>query len=1188
MNKLILILSCLLLAIPCQAKIIFVDADANGLNDGSSWANAYNYLRDALTAASSGDEIRVAQGIYRPDEDIFYPYGTGDRIATFQLINGITLKGGYAGISQPDPDARDIEAYKTILSGDLLGNDANDVSNLLNELTRLENSYHVITGSETDANTVLNGFTITAGNANYPDRWENKSFGAGMLNYGANLEISNCIFSRNSAMSFGGAIFNSSGSPILNNCTFTGNQGGDGGAICNWGCSLTANNCVFSGNHTSRGGGMYNSGRDQTITLINCIFSRNSADWEGGGGMYNDAGNTMLINCLFSGNSASSEGGGILNDYFSCSTIINCTFIANSAEVGGAVFNFQWSNTILTNCILWGNTALSGPQIAARENFAYPPPPPSSLTVASSCVQGGAAGVYARPYNLLNWGSGNISTDPLFIDADGADNKFGTSDDNPRLLPNSPCIDTGDNSSIPQEVFTDLDGDLRIANDIVDIGAYEGPDQGFLFGAESITVPEKGIAAFTVALAMKPSQTIEATIVRHSGDQDITVLSGATLTFDSSNYFQPQTVTLAAAEDKDHFTGKALIWISASGFITGGLVATEEENEPYPDALLVDSHAPGVRNGTNWKDAFTDLQEALSAVRETLDINQIWVAQGVYRPTGPSGNREATFQLIDGITIKGGYAGFGQPDPNVRNIEKYETILSGDLNGNDEILNDPCDLLIHPSRAENSYHVVTATDCEPNAVLDGFTITGGNANFYRYPVYHNSGGGLYGLYYGAPTVDHCKIIANSAHYSGGVCIDGSIRNSIINGNAAYNFGAGGCSELVNCIIHGNVATTGPAGAMGAAVSIDTVFSNNTAKGAGGVTTFSNSSPLFIRCSFIDNSAGKNGGVIFSDNCWSCPHAYPEFHYCKFIGNRAEGNGGALYVTGNALITFTGCIIAGNTAEGSYGGAFYQQYELYPGFGSSMVNCILTGNRALGEYPDDDDLDFYSNSQSFYTGRYMTNCIVQDHLAYPENSSQDAQVRLNDDNDDGEPLINYCCIKGCTGHLGGVGNINANPCFVRPGYWDPNGTPEEPHDDFWVDGDYHLKSEGWRWDTSRKVWTWDEVTSRCIDAGNPGSSLGDEPLTIPVDPNNQWGHNLRIDMGAYGGTSEASMPPHNWALLADLTNNGIVDLVDLMYWAENWLITDSDWPGDLDRNGVVDLADLALFADDWLKETTWHR
>ena len=126
----------------------------------------------------------------------------------------------------------------------------------------------------------------------------------------------------------------------------------------------------------------------------------------------------------------------------------------------------------------------------------------------------------------------------------------------------------------------------------------------------------------------------------------------------------------------------------------------------------------------------------------------------------------------------------------------------------------------------------------------------------------------------------------------------------------------------------------------------------------------------------------------------------------------------------------------------------------------------------------------------------------------------------------------------------AGNIEQQPCFVEAGHWDQNGTPEVPEDDFWVNGDYHLKSEGWRWDANGiPIWRHDEVTSRCIDAGNPGSPLGDEPLTVVIDPSHQFGSNVRINMGAYGGTAQASMPPHAWALLADLTNNGTVDLVD---------------------------------------------
>jgi len=126
MKKLILLGICLFLTIPSQAGIIYVDADANGLNTGSSWADAYNYLQDALANASSSlkpVEIRVAQGVYRPDENAVEPNGTGNREATFQLINGASLKGGYAGFGEPDPNARDIDIYETILTGDLNGDD---------------------------------------------------------------------------------------------------------------------------------------------------------------------------------------------------------------------------------------------------------------------------------------------------------------------------------------------------------------------------------------------------------------------------------------------------------------------------------------------------------------------------------------------------------------------------------------------------------------------------------------------------------------------------------------------------------------------------------------------------------------------------------------------------------------------------------------------------------------------------------------------------------------------------------------------------------------------------------------------------------------------------------------------------------------------------------------------------------
>ena len=114
-------------AIAVSAKTIYVDDDAVGVNDGTSWENAYNFLQDALADANSSEkpiEIHVAQGVYTPDSDSTVPDGTGNREATFQLINGVSLMGGYAGYGEVDSNERDVESYETNLSGDM---DANEI-----------------------------------------------------------------------------------------------------------------------------------------------------------------------------------------------------------------------------------------------------------------------------------------------------------------------------------------------------------------------------------------------------------------------------------------------------------------------------------------------------------------------------------------------------------------------------------------------------------------------------------------------------------------------------------------------------------------------------------------------------------------------------------------------------------------------------------------------------------------------------------------------------------------------------------------------------------------------------------------------------------------------------------------------------------------------------------------------------
>ena len=141
---------------------------------------------------------------------------------------------------------------------------------------------------------------------------------------------------------------------VLDGFTITGGDASGGGGMINSGSSPTVTNCAFSGNWAGDfGAGMYNFFSSPTVT--NCIFSGNSAG-SGGGGMLNLISNPTVTNCIFSGNSVGTVGGGMLNWLDSNATVTNCTFSGNTAtDDGGGVFNLQSSPTV-ANCILWGDS----------------------------------------------------------------------------------------------------------------------------------------------------------------------------------------------------------------------------------------------------------------------------------------------------------------------------------------------------------------------------------------------------------------------------------------------------------------------------------------------------------------------------------------------------------------------------------------------------------------------------------------------------------------------------------------------------------------------------------------------------------------------------------------------------------------------------------------------------------------
>lgn len=476
------------------SPIIYVQATAAGNNSGDSWQNAYTSLQTALNNASSGQEIWVAAGIYKPAN------AANDRVATFGLKSGVAVYGGFAG-TETGRSQRDWENNPTILSGDIDNNDTNTAGVVLdyNHIVG-SNSYHVVTGSGANNTAVLDGFIITAGLADSEsDEMCPGGCGGGLYIRGGSPRLSNLVFSGSHAVENGGGLYSWENShPTLSNVTFSGNYASWGGGIANWGGNIVLNHVTFSRNKahnegggmtgwnsnpvltnvrfiengvTWRGGGMYND-RDTTPILTNVIFSGNQAD-EGGGMLNWDYSSPILTNVIFSGNRAR-KGGGMYNWDGSSPMLINVTFSGNRAtESGGGMYNQSYSNPLIYNSIFWQNQDSSGVGTAVAsitnwESGASTPQP----TIRYSLVQGCNPGGVWESGCGLDSGNNLPDTDPLFHSTPNPA-QTPTTDGNLRLQAASPAINVGNNSYIPAGITTDLDGRPRIAQLVVDLGAYE-------------------------------------------------------------------------------------------------------------------------------------------------------------------------------------------------------------------------------------------------------------------------------------------------------------------------------------------------------------------------------------------------------------------------------------------------------------------------------------------------------------------------------------------------------------------------------------------------------------------------------------------------------------------------------------------------------------------------------------------
>ncbi len=399
--------------------VIYVDDTAQGAGDGSSWADAYTDLQSALTAATLGEEVWVAEGVYRPTA-LQIP---GDpRSASFVLGQWSKLYGGFLG-NETSRAQRAGSFDATVLTGELQQNRRLD-----------DNAYHVLTLWGV---VVVDGFTIERGNANGPL----DSAGGGIFctrgghGHLAELDLSNCTLRNNAALR-GGGYYQSGGNVVMKRMRFLRNVATDAAGLALNATVARVFDAEFGWNVASgKGGGLLvgSTASLETVQVTNSVFHHNRAEF--GGGVF------MADGIFISG----------------WGTFTNCTWTRNAAEHGGGLFTASGSSlpaaARIRNSILWDNSAsLSGPELEGPN-------------IVQLCDAPNATGV-------------SFYTDPLFVPGTWRLSAASPCRDhgNANFLP-ADIADLDEDGDVSEPLPLDLGGDARILDVALDLGCEEfGPN----------------------------------------------------------------------------------------------------------------------------------------------------------------------------------------------------------------------------------------------------------------------------------------------------------------------------------------------------------------------------------------------------------------------------------------------------------------------------------------------------------------------------------------------------------------------------------------------------------------------------------------------------------------------------------------------------------------------------------------
>lgn len=820
-----LLLSC---PIFLNAQTIFVKAGASGANNGTSWSDAYTSLQVAINAATAGNEIWVAGGLYKPNLDASGDATPSDNRSKTFFIPSLDIKiyGGFAG-TESSLSERILRSSPTILSGDLDSDDKDNTRGVVESADSLvgNNAYHVVTLSVQSGNFLFDGFTITAGKA---DGMNNDSLGGGLFH-----EVAGSVITS---------------SPIISNCLFKGNLAATGGAIYNTAlagniCSTQFINNFFAGNKSTRNGGaIQNEAKDAATN------------------------NSLWHNCVFLGNYAGIEGAGVNNEVSSVtgstnsSTYLNCTFVGNNAPMTGRAINYGQPvsnaglaaslnvSTTIKNCILWNNGGLN--QIDTNRL--------ASFIIDHSVIEN---------IDLTSVGTGNFDgtdhngSDPLFngnTPSEDAPTCQGTA----RLRQGSPCFNTGNNNALPldgadlngnnntnETIPHDIAGNARIStNNMVDIGAFEnsGPfleveelntNDHYRFNQSDYS-PAVNEGTLLTGLPQNCTITLSYRINNsEAATTDLQLTGNPIVAITGSSAFSVADAPGSSTISPDQGESFA-IQFSPSSTAVETCTLSIKTNDPYVPVfelvlsaqangtakrIYVDTMATGNNDGTSWTDAYRSLH---SAIDNASQCDTIWVADGVYAPqkrrensgSNPDPlNRDFTYRIENNFLMYGGFQG-NETALSERDFKTYKTILSGDIDHND--LNTDGNFIAEDAddiQGNNAFIILRPADNVQNLVLDGFYITAGHSSETGIGNANSVGSGFFG---NGGTINNCFFQGHKAGTGGAAMLlvtgSFSINNCVFSGNEADSLGGAVLTafsqdvKFTNCAFYANKSATGAA------------------------------------------------------------------------------------------------------------------------------------------------------------------------------------------------------------------------------------------------------------------------------------------------------------------------------------------------------------------------------------------